>query len=335
MTQHKINAPVIFIAHASSDAEFANAIKQEIDRVFANGLKVFCTSSPEAILVGRDWLNDIEKHLKIAQALVALITPASVEKSWLWFEIGAIWSKGRQGECRIYPLCTPEIDSLDLPSPLDRLQALWVGTPANCRTFIDALVTQFGFGNVSSFRPSNVVRRIPAYRGNKVSDFEFNELYGFGSGHYAWKVISSYRSLNFTDHEGTRLSDNTNNIRFDLFTRLVLGLLSTERPSDGFTNEYVYMRLWKALQQVSEGQREIRFAASDFVNSMEVLKVIEVVDYGYGQWSLTLLGRQLLERWPKSFIYFSDEEVLEILNISEAFEFPALEEAEEALSNYF
>jgi hypothetical protein len=139
------------------------------------------------------------------------------------------------------------------------------------------------------------VRRIPAYRRKKFSDFEFNELYGFGSGHYAWKVISSYRSLHFTNHEGERFSDNIENIGFDVLTRLVLGLLSTERPSDGFTNEYVYMRLCKALQQVAEGQREIRYAASDFVNSMEVLKVIEVIGYEYERWSLPWQPRSLTE----------------------------------------
>jgi len=123
MTDHKITKPTLFVSHASSDAEFANSVKQEIEKVFANGVSVFCTSSPGTIPVGVDWLSDIEQKLDVAQAVIAIITPVSIERPWLWFEIGATWSKGRSGDCRIYPLCAPEIDMAQLPSPLDRLQA--------------------------------------------------------------------------------------------------------------------------------------------------------------------------------------------------------------------
>ena len=45
MTNHEIKKPTLFISHATSDAEFANAVQQEIEKVFANGINVFCTSS--------------------------------------------------------------------------------------------------------------------------------------------------------------------------------------------------------------------------------------------------------------------------------------------------
>ena len=101
MTDHQITKPTLFISHASSDAEFANSVKQEVEKVFANGVSVFCTSSPGAIPVGVDWLADIEKKLGVAQAVIAIITPVSIERPWVWFEIGATWSKGRSGDCRI------------------------------------------------------------------------------------------------------------------------------------------------------------------------------------------------------------------------------------------
>lgn len=68
MADHEIKKPVLFISHASSDAEFANAVKQEIEKIFANGVSVFCTSSPGTISVGTDWLADIESKLAVAQA---------------------------------------------------------------------------------------------------------------------------------------------------------------------------------------------------------------------------------------------------------------------------
>ncbi|MGI9069202.1 MAG: hypothetical protein ACR2HX_22715 [Pyrinomonadaceae bacterium] len=42
MTNHEITKPKLFISHATSDGEFANAVKQEIEKVFANGVDVFC-----------------------------------------------------------------------------------------------------------------------------------------------------------------------------------------------------------------------------------------------------------------------------------------------------
>ena len=118
MTDHEIKKPTVFISHATSDAEFANTVQQEIEKVFANGVSVFCTSSPGMIPVGSDWLAQVEGKLDATQAVLAIITPVSIERPWLWFEIGATWSKGRSGDCHIYPVRAPEIDLSSLPSPL-------------------------------------------------------------------------------------------------------------------------------------------------------------------------------------------------------------------------
>jgi len=184
MTEHKIDKPVIFISHATSDDEFANAVKQEIEKVLANGVAVFCTSSPGAIAVGEDWLSGIEQKLGISKAIIAIITPVSIERPWLWFEVGASWSKGRTGECHIYPLCAPEIDMSALPSPLDRLQALSMGKAIDLKLLFEALIKQFGFGRISSFKASNITKRIPKYKDVKIADTDLNEK-TFYSGRYA------------------------------------------------------------------------------------------------------------------------------------------------------
>jgi hypothetical protein len=175
MTDHTITRPKLFISHASSDGEFANTVKQEIDKVFANGVEVFSTSSPGAILVGRDWLHDIETKLQQAQAVIAIVTPVSIERPWLWFELGASWSKGRSGDLRIYPLCAPEIDLGNLPSPLNRLQALSMGKQQDLKMLFEALITQFGFGKLSSFKATNITKRIPKYKDVKISDADASE----------------------------------------------------------------------------------------------------------------------------------------------------------------
>jgi hypothetical protein len=184
MTEHQIKKPTLFISHATSDGEFANAVKQEVEKVFANGINVFCTSSPGTIPVGVDWLSDIEQKLGVAQAVIVIITPVSIERPWLWFEIGATWSKGRSGDCKIYPVCAPEIKLSDLPSPLDRLQALSMGKAADLKLLFDALISQFGFGKISSFRAANITSRIPKYKDVKIMETDLNEKI-FYSGRYS------------------------------------------------------------------------------------------------------------------------------------------------------
>ena len=175
MTKHEIKKPTLFISHATSDAEFAIAVQQEIEKVFANGINVFCTSSPGAITGGADWLSETEENLDRAQAVVAIVTPVSIERPWLWFELGATWSKGRSGECRIYPLCAKEIDLSNLPSPLDRLQARSMGRAIDLRLLFEDLISQFDFGKISSFRATNISRRIPRYTDVKVVETDLNE----------------------------------------------------------------------------------------------------------------------------------------------------------------
>lgn len=172
---HSITKPRLFISHATSDGDFANAVKQEIEKVFANGLDIFCTSSPGAIAVGTDWLNEIETRLATTQAVIPIITPVSIERPWLWFEVGATWNNGRAGNCRIYPLCAPEIELANLPSPLDRLQALSMGRAQDLKMLFEALISQFDFGKISAFRASNITNRIPKYKDVEIKQVDLNE----------------------------------------------------------------------------------------------------------------------------------------------------------------
>lgn len=172
---HEITKPKLFISHATTDGEFANAVKAEIEKVFANGISVFCTSSPGTIAIGNDWLADIESKLSSAQAVIAIVTPVSIERPWLWFEIGATWLNGRAGTCKIYPLCVAEIETNNLPSPLNRLQALSLGRAAELKMLFEALILQFGFGKISSFKAANITSRIPKYSQVKVKEVDLND----------------------------------------------------------------------------------------------------------------------------------------------------------------
>jgi hypothetical protein len=218
MPDHTITKPNLFISHATSDGEFATVIEMEIRKVFADGINVFCTSSPGTIAPSKDWLSSIEAKLDSAQAVIVLVTPTSVERPWLWFEVGASWMRARKDQAAIYPLCAPEIQMTDLPSPLNRLQALSMGKVQDLKLLFQALIDQFGFGSIASFRATNITKRIPKYKDVKVQPIDLDERV-FYSGKftgysdrelgevldtdYFTKQLEHHRTFRSKDREGS------------------------------------------------------------------------------------------------------------------------------------
>jgi hypothetical protein len=166
----RITKPTLFISHAVTDEPIASIIKAEVDRVFARGVNVFASSISGTVKPGSDWLRSIRENLDAATAVAVLITPVSINRPWIWFEVGASWSRMEVDEGRIYPLCVPEINLGDLPEPLRRLQALSLGKADHIKEFFQALTNQFGFGDMKGFKGSTIKNKLPRYPTLKVAD---------------------------------------------------------------------------------------------------------------------------------------------------------------------
>lgn len=163
------NKPIIFISHAVTDKPIAVILKSEIDQVFASGVRVFVSSIPGAITPGKEWLRSINNNLKNASAIIVLITPTSINRPWLWFEIGASWQKLKERKGKLYPICVPEIKLSELPEPLSRLQAVSLGKAQEIKVFFQTLCDQFGFGNMKGFKGSKIKSKLPKYKELKVA----------------------------------------------------------------------------------------------------------------------------------------------------------------------
>ena len=153
--------PVIFISHASTDKFVANILKQEIEVVFGDGVEVFVSSIPGSIEPGSDWLNGIQKKLDDATIVIVLITPISINRPWIWFEIGASWLKMIEKKRKIYPLCAPEIELSSLPEPLSRLQAISLGKAEDIKLFFKSLRDVFGFGEIKDLKIARIKSNLP------------------------------------------------------------------------------------------------------------------------------------------------------------------------------
>lgn len=154
--------PVIFISHASTDTPVANTLKQEIEVVFGEDkVEVFVSSLSGSIKPGTDWLKEIQEKLNAATVVVVLITPISINRPWIWFEIGASWLKMIEKKRKIYPLCAPEIELGSLPEPLSRLQASSLGKTEDIKQFFISLRDLFGFGDMKDLKTARIKSNLP------------------------------------------------------------------------------------------------------------------------------------------------------------------------------
>ncbi len=174
-----IDKPTVFLSHAETDQPVAQVIHGAIDKVFAGGVEVFASSVPGVLTPGADWLEKIRSNLTKATAVVVIVSPVSINRPWVWFEVGASWSKMTEGEGTIIPLCVPEIDKSKLPEPLSRLQAMSLGSAAETKEVFRALIDQFGFGKISAFRHSTIKAKLPKYEDLRIAeaDLESGTLY--------------------------------------------------------------------------------------------------------------------------------------------------------------
>lgn len=170
MSQVAIEKPTVFLSHAVTDEPIVRVLHDEIVRIFANGVNVFASSVPGKVAPGADWLKDINEQLRAASAVIVLITPVSLNRPWIWFEVGASWSKMDGGRGRILPVCVPEVDKGALPEPLSRLQAMSLGKAAETREVFQVLVDLFGFGNLKGFRHASIKAKLPRYADLTVAE---------------------------------------------------------------------------------------------------------------------------------------------------------------------
>ena len=129
----------IFISHASADVLLANQLKKWIEHGF-NSVNAFVASHWGDVPAGSLWERKIQRALKGADAVVTLVTERSLNRHWIWFELGASWMAGR----KVIPLCFEDI-SYDRMGPLlGAYQHIRIDGPAAVRKLVAALRPALG-----------------------------------------------------------------------------------------------------------------------------------------------------------------------------------------------
>lgn len=122
----------IFLSHVSTEGLLALVLKEWIQALFDDRIKVFVSSDIKNIAAGDPWLGDIRRALERSQLLIILCSPHSVTRPWVNFEAGCAWLK----RIPVIPICHSGMKPDHLPSPL----FLFEGLEMNAVDFPEKLV---------------------------------------------------------------------------------------------------------------------------------------------------------------------------------------------------
>ena len=112
--------PVVFISHATEEAETANAAETMLRAAFGGNVQVFNTSNARSLTAGDPWREQITSGLAVAEVALVLCSPRSINNNWINFEAGGAWLNGT----RLIPCCVRGLEPTKLKRPLSDLQAV-------------------------------------------------------------------------------------------------------------------------------------------------------------------------------------------------------------------
>lgn len=143
---------LIFLSHIHEETEMALLLKTAIENEFAGFVEVFVSSDGTSIPAGTNFLKKIEEGLIECVGAIYLISPASVMRNWINFELGAVWIRGvgseRVGGPKIptLPLCHSGCTPRNLPMPLNNLNAVQANQSSQLERAFHSIQSAVGGG---------------------------------------------------------------------------------------------------------------------------------------------------------------------------------------------
>ncbi|MHC6527007.1 toll/interleukin-1 receptor domain-containing protein [Vibrio proteolyticus] len=125
-----MNNHQLFLSHIHEEQELAVIIKEAIEEEFSGFVEVFVSSDGTSIPAGSNFLKRIEDGLVNCIGALYLISPVSVKRNWINFELGAVWIRnaisirGEGAEIPALPFCHSNMTPANLPQPIGNLNAI-------------------------------------------------------------------------------------------------------------------------------------------------------------------------------------------------------------------
>lgn len=141
---------LIFLSHIHEEAKLAQIIQAAIEDEFSGFVEVFVSSDGKTIPAGANFLKRIEDGLISCVGALYLISPTSVKRNWVNFELGAVWIRNsiavRNGENEIptVPICHSGMTPSTLPMPLINLTAIQANSASQLELAFKSIQTAVG-----------------------------------------------------------------------------------------------------------------------------------------------------------------------------------------------
>jgi len=84
------HAPKVFISHAAADNVLARKIRNLLRSTFDANV-----STTEDLSAGGDWESQLRREISDSDYVVALLTPQSVQSTFVLQDLGAAWALGK------------------------------------------------------------------------------------------------------------------------------------------------------------------------------------------------------------------------------------------------
>ncbi|QGZ61642.1 toll/interleukin-1 receptor domain-containing protein [Paraburkholderia acidisoli] len=122
--------PLLFVSHIHEESELAVILQTALRKEFSGFVEVFVSSDGASINAGAHFLEAVEGALTRCVGALYLISPKSVTRPWVNFELGAMWIRGAvskaNGGARLtaLPVCHSGAKPSALPAPLNVLNGI-------------------------------------------------------------------------------------------------------------------------------------------------------------------------------------------------------------------
>lgn len=130
-----------FLSHYNGDRQIAEIIAKTLKRVTLNQIQPWYSSDDSGsggLKPGTIWFNSILEKIEKSKAVIAILTPNSIHRPWIYFETGIAQTLA---DCEVIPICIG-IDRNEVYPPLGLYQCYQLNNYRSLKEFLSKLLNK-------------------------------------------------------------------------------------------------------------------------------------------------------------------------------------------------